>query len=435
MEAMRVAHTTFFKLAVLGLLTFAVAGCAGPAGSVTPTTRVATSQPVGPADPVLANIDEAWSLLAARPDWTAHPALNLAHHPAEKHLAGLVIVLDPGHGMSDGKSDPKYKRGPTGVMEDHMNLRTALLLRKLLVDAGATVLMTREVDALVTHQERADVANAYVHADGRVGADLFISVHHNYSDSPKSNYTSVWYHGEVDWNGMELDVGRYVAHALGRHLRTDVAKTSPLLSDQLMYKSGFAMLRLTKVPAVLLEISFYSNPEEEKRLADATYNLRAAYAIYEGLCEWAYCGRARVVQIGATFSRPAIATQPARDEAMIEFWAELNDGLPPWWGKDRNRIESSSVCVAVDGAKVHSSFEPTTKRVYFSVPQAQLRGIKAATVSIRFRNMLGNQNEPFTTELPDGENRSFGWQTRELIRATGDVQAPVTRPATQPMTK
>jgi N-acetylmuramoyl-L-alanine amidase len=397
-------------------------------GCVTSPDRSASTRPV---DPVLANIDEAWALLASRPDWTVHPAMNLARHPAEKYLAGLVIVLDPGHGASDGKTDPTYKRGPTGVMEDHMNLRTALLLRKLLVDAGATVLMTRETDALVTHQERADVANNYRGEDGR-GADLFISVHHNYSDNPQSNYTSVWYHGEVDWNGMELDVGRYVAHALGRHLRTDVAKTSPLLSDQLMYKSGFAMLRLTKVPAILCEISFYSNPEEEKRLADATYNLRAAYAIYEGLCEWAYCGRPRVTQLGSIL-RTGLTSRPATDdEDTVSFFAELSDGLPAWWGKDRNRIESSSVYVAVDGAKVESTFDPTTKRVSFALRKAQLRGIKPATVTIRFTNMLGNHNEPFTATLGDGEGNGFGTKVPTLTRAVGDVQAPVTRPATQP---
>jgi N-acetylmuramoyl-L-alanine amidase len=386
------------------------------------STQAATQ----PVDPVFTNIDQAWALLANRPAWTAHPVMNLARHPAEKHLAGLVIVLDPGHGASDGKTDPKYKRGPTGVMEDHMNLRTALLLQKLLVDAGATVLMTRETDTLVTHQERADVANHHVRADGSTGADLFISVHHNYSDNPKSNYTSIWYHGEVDWNGMELDVGRYVAHALGRHLRTDVARTSPLLSDQLMYKSGFAMLRLTKVPAILCEISFYSNPEEEQRLADATYNLRSAYAIYEGLCEWAYCGRPTVGIKSWKFADVVTRSSEKVGESRT-FFVELNDGLPAWWGKERNRIDTSSIAVFIDGRRVEFNFDAATRMLAFD---EIVDTNPPEVIDIRFRNMLGNSNVPARFVLADDGTVRPALPTR----ATGDVQAPVTRPATQPAT-
>src|SRR5436853_624041 len=81
----------------------------------------------------------------------------------------------------------------------------------------------------------APMANSVVRADGGVGADLFISIHHNATSNRSVNYTTIWYHGSVDDNEPDLDPARYIAHAIGRHIRTQVAKTAPVLSSQLMY--------------------------------------------------------------------------------------------------------------------------------------------------------------------------------------------------------
>ena len=54
----------------------------------------------------------------------------------------------------------------------------------------------------------------------------------------------------------------------------------PLMSDQLMYRDGFAVLRHAEVTAVLCESSFYTNPEEEQRLRDPEHNLREAYGMF-----------------------------------------------------------------------------------------------------------------------------------------------------------
>src|SRR6185369_11696804 len=133
-------------------------------------------------------------------------------------------------------------------------------------------------------RDRADVAN-------KANADLFLSIHHNAGGGPTTNYTSVWYHGTVDDNEPDLDVARYLAHELPKTMRTQADKSSPIFSSQLMYNSGFGVLRACNMPAVLCECSFYTGPTEEQRLRDAGYNLREAYAIYVGLCEWAQSGR------------------------------------------------------------------------------------------------------------------------------------------------
>ncbi len=228
------------------------------------------------------SLDEAMRLLDDRPAWGELPPLDardLPRHPAQEALQGMTFVLDPGHG-GDAHL-PGYKRGPTGVREADINLRVAKLLERLLTDAGANVVLTRDVDRDLSLADRAKVAN-----DAR--ADLFLSLHHNASDRPAINYTSVWLHGDLATGGPEVDAARHIARSLGKHLRTDVGYTSPLMSDRQMYQSGFGVLRASKVPAMLLESSFHSNPDEEQRLSDAGHNLREAYAIYEGLCDWAH---------------------------------------------------------------------------------------------------------------------------------------------------
>ncbi len=339
------------------------------------------------------SLEGAMALIDSRPDWRGeYPPIAIPRHPAEKHLKDITIVLDPGHGMSDGNSvekDPTYKRGPTGVREDDINLRVSLLLARLLKDAGANVILTREQDIYIGLKERAEIANTAPRADGGVGADLFISIHHNAVNNPVANYTSVWYHGQVDDAEAALDVARPIAHRLGEAMHTDVAKTSPLMSDQLMYAGGFGVLRACEMPAILLECSFYTNPDEEQRLRDAGYNLREAYAIYEGLCEWAYEGR-------PTQTLPTVEFSPVGGNTL-RLATTLNESLPDWWGKDRNRILQSSIRVTIDGKTAPHEFDWASKRLTasFTVPPRREPGeLIPIELEIHFANMFKHANHP-----------------------------------------
>src|SRR5439155_10312669 len=112
----------------------------------------------------LMSIEQAMKMLDDRPQWTVHGAIDLPRHPAEKYLDGMTIVLDPGHGGDAWKEH--WKRGPTGVREAEINLRVGLLLGKLLRDAGAKVMLTRESDTDLDLDERAAMANSIVRPDG-----------------------------------------------------------------------------------------------------------------------------------------------------------------------------------------------------------------------------------------------------------------------------
>jgi N-acetylmuramoyl-L-alanine amidase len=357
-------------------------------------------------------LEGAMRLIDQRASWGELAAVDVPRHPAEKHLARMTIVIDPGHGGDAWKQN--WKRGPHGVREAEINLRVSLLLARLLKDAGANVILTRESDTDLDLDERAMVANSAVRPDGTAGADLFISVHHNATDSPTTNFTSVWYHGGVDDNEPDLDVARYVAHGLGRHMQTQVAKTAPVLSSHLMYSSGFGVLRWCEVPAILCECSFFTSPPEEARLGDASYNLREAYGIYEGLCEWAYCGR-------PTQSTPVVDG--------LKVTTTLNDGLPGWWGKDMNRIVSSTVTVTLDGKRLPSSFDRKSRVLATTLPSDLEAG--EHVLWVHHANLFKNHNWPqrYGISVNRGEKAVQTWVNEALPASRPSL--PSTRPATR----
>ena len=332
-------------------------------------------------------LEQAMRRLDDRPAWKTYGKLDVPRHPAEKYLAGMVIVLDPGHG---GHADrPNYKRGPTGVREAQINWRVAKLLERLLVDAGVHVTVTRDGDEDVSLAERARIANEVKRPDGGTGADLFISLHHNASSRKSANFSSVWYHGEGNWSEVSLDVAQSIAHQLGMQMRTNVAATSPLMSDQLMYDSGFGVLRQCHVPALLCESSFFTNPAEEQRLRDAYYNLREAYGVYVGLCEYAYGGR-------PTQSKPNV--EPLADGWRIT--TVLDDGLDKgWWGHDRDRTLRSTIDVTLDGQPLEARYEPADKSVEAHVSAKALQGPGPHVLSIHHANLFKHHNYPQRYEL------------------------------------
>lgn len=390
--------------------------------------RAPVVQPIEPK-----SLEDAMRLLDERPDWSEQPAMTtFPRHPAEKYLKDVTIVLDPGHGGTDGGAvDTRsgYKTGPGGVKEAHMNLRVGLLLRKLLMDAGANVVITREADDSIGLRERAEIANNAKRPDGGTGADLFISLHHNaFSEKPESNYTTVWYHGTVDQAEPDLDAARHVAHQIGDALHTRWAKTSPLLSDQLMYDSGFGVLRACNVPCFLCESSFYTNPAEEQRLRDAEYNLREAYAIYRGLCQWAYEGR-------PTQSSPIITTQGSEIGVAIE----LNDGLPvEWWGHERNRIVTSTIGLTLDDQPIDFKFDAKAKLLTAALPPPSASSQPSSNASqkilgIHHANMFKHHNWPQRYRLSFAVPESGGAPTIrvEVLRA---IRSPSTLPTTRTAT-
>jgi N-acetylmuramoyl-L-alanine amidase len=363
---------------IIGALIIAglVAGCQSPQ----------PHEPEPAADPQV-SVD---TLLPAPPDFALQRigTDQWPIPPYARYLEGVRICLDPGHGGDAHKRG--YKRGPSGVREAEMNLRVAQYLRDFLEAAGAEVKLTREDDTASSLAERAAVANEW-------GADLFLSLHHNaMSKRPKVNRTTVWYHRDVDFRPANLDLARYVCYGLYDSIALPQIAGIPLHSDQLMYESGFGILRNAKVTAALTESSFFTNPDEEQRLRDPEYNLLEAYGLFLGFAKYTNAGLPK-----AHLVEPADGIVPAGPDQALVF--ELDDGLRARksWGADRQMILSDSLAVRVDGEPVPFTFVNKGYRLTVELPADLAPGDHA--VEVQYHNMYKNAvlNPHFTVTVAD----------------------------------
>lgn len=187
-------------------------------------------------------------------------------------LNGLRVTVDAGHGGAD--------EGTVGlelhVKEKDLNLQVAQALQRELQGYGAVVTMTRSDDRQLTPDEApADVElQARVDVAERSGADLFISVHHNarpqVSEGRVSHGTHVYY-----YQPHSCELARSIAAPLARAIGEP---------DFRHLWRSFAVIRQTRIPAVLVECNFLSNPElEQGMLRESDYPEKAAAGIRQGL--------------------------------------------------------------------------------------------------------------------------------------------------------
>ncbi|MDQ7066199.1 MAG: N-acetylmuramoyl-L-alanine amidase [candidate division KSB1 bacterium] len=309
-------------------------------------------------------------------DWEKLPKEHYTIPPYARYLAGLKIALDPGHG---GMAHlPGYKRGPTGKREAIMNLNVALYLKQFLEAAGAEVILTRTGDYYVSLRERVEIAEA-------AGADILISLHHNASENPQTNFAAVFYHQHPDSSPVSLDLARNIYFGLVEALHLPDLSEEGLLSDTYIYPSGFGLLRRARIPAVLLESSFYSNRKEEKRLMKKWYNRREAYGIFLGLARWA---------AGGWPSAELLEPQGISRDKRPTIVYRLNDGL---WERHHRPdrpllIFSESVKLELDGKIVPVRMN-LAKRRFTARPDSALSN-GPHVLRVRLQNMFKNHNFP-----------------------------------------
>ena len=172
-------------------------------------------------------------------------------------LNGVTIAIDPGHG---GRTIGAV--GPSGLVEKDIVLKISKLLKELLRDNGAAIVMTRDSDTTVSLQERLRIAD-------EADAVLFLSIHLNGHDNQAANGIESYYYNALSRPLAEHIQNELVA-ALGRRNRG-------------VKQGAFYVLRYAKMPSVLAEIAFLTNPEEEKLLNDTDFQEKAANALFAGI--------------------------------------------------------------------------------------------------------------------------------------------------------
>jgi N-acetylmuramoyl-L-alanine amidase len=197
--------------------------------------------------------------------------------PAPGPLAGLTILVDPGHGGYDGGARCR----DSGVWEKEVNLAVARQVESALTRQGASVVMTRTEDVdLCTEDRPANLTKKRQDMLRRIAlakdnsADMVLSIHMNeYRVRAESGPQAFYRQG--------CEGGRLLAGCIQEVL---IRQLQP--KKQRAAMAGDYFILQLEVPSVLVECGFISNPAEEKLLLSAAYQARLAEAIAAGVAEF-----------------------------------------------------------------------------------------------------------------------------------------------------
>ena len=214
------------------------------------------------------------------------------------------IVIDPGHGGHDPGAV-----GLNGLYEKDVVLDIALKLKEILSKNPLyEVFLTRETDIYIPLEERTAIAN-------KKKADLFISIHANASPTRKAKgvetYLLNWtdndeanrvaarenkislkkmreMNRQMDELGdilgdLERQMKRDESVNLAHQIQNSIITTLDNREDLGVKWAMFFVLFGARMPSVLVEVSFISNPEEERLLSNVSYRSQIAHAIADGL--------------------------------------------------------------------------------------------------------------------------------------------------------
>jgi len=278
------------------------------------TREAATLKPPLPPpakEPVTTTAPGPEAVTPAKPEASAGPGSRTLTRALGLKVGRIVI--DPGHGGHDTGTI-----GPTGLMEKDVVLDVALRLKKLLErNTGCEVIMTRSDDTFIPLEERTAIANSKA-------ADLFISIHANASRDRSARGIETYYlNFATNPDALEVaarenstsqesvhqlqdlikkiamtekieesqQFARLVQHEV--HLR--LAKSGGEQRDRGIKKAPFVVLIGANMPSVLAEISFLTNPRDERWLKRPEYRQRIADALYKGV--GAYMSNLGIVKV------------------------------------------------------------------------------------------------------------------------------------------
>lgn len=171
----------------------------------------------------------------------------------------MLIIIDPGHGGKDSGAV-----GPTGLKEKDVTLNIALRLGEVLQAKGIEIVYTRSTDVFVELSDRAAKAN-------KLKADYFVSIHTNSATSSSAGGTETY---------IYVEDGK--TDKLAQSVQTELNKLNNLL-DRGVKKADFAVLRETAMPAILVEVAFISNKNEENLLRDSNFLQQTAEGVANGI--------------------------------------------------------------------------------------------------------------------------------------------------------
>src|SRR6266404_1164493 len=237
------------------------------------------------------------------------------------------IVIDAGHGGHDTGTI-----GPTGLMEKDICLDVALRLGKIIHQRlpGAEVVYTRSDDTFIPLEERTHVAN-------ESKADLFISIHANSSHDHAARGIETYYlnlKGSPDAmevaarenataqesihdledivkkiaRSEKIDESREFAADIQESLAKRIQKLNKTVKDRGVRKAPFVVLVGADMPSILTEISFLSNPADERLLKNPEHRQRVAEGLYQGMANYLQSLNSMTMNVPGKSSAPISVT-------------------------------------------------------------------------------------------------------------------------------
>jgi len=292
----------------------AISASNGATGTSTPTTANQTSGGAHNSLPRAKNSDSR-SLKAAnggaKPDLVQPASAPQPTRDGQSTLTRTLglkigrIVIDAGHGGHDTGTI-----GPTGLMEKDLCLDVALRLGKIIEQhlPGADVIYTRSDDTFIPLEERTNIAN-------QAKADLFISIHANSSNDSGARGIETYYlnlkgtaeamevaarenataqEGVHDLQDLvkkiaqteKIDESKEFAEDIQDSLAKRIQKSSKTVRNRGVRKAPFVVLIGADMPSILTEISFLSNPADEKLLKQPEQRQKVAEGLYQGIASY-----------------------------------------------------------------------------------------------------------------------------------------------------
>lgn len=211
------------------------------------------------------------------------------------------IVIDPGHGGHDTGTV-----GPSGLQEKDLVLDIALKLKTLVEEKlGSEVLLTRADDTFVPLEERTAMAN-------QSQADLFLSIHANSSRNRRVSGVETFFLDFASSSDAEeiaarenssaqktifelqdlvqkialkekIEESRELAQIVQKSVTTQLQKAHRQTRDRGVKQAPFIVLIGANMPSILSEVSFVSNPSDEKLLKSSSYRQKLAEALCRGI--------------------------------------------------------------------------------------------------------------------------------------------------------
>jgi N-acetylmuramoyl-L-alanine amidase len=197
------------------------------------------------------------------------PTVSRTRPRPTKNWREVVVGLDAGHGGGDCGA-----RGH-GLEEATITLDVATRLKTLLENAGVQVRMTRTTQVKLPTATRTRFVQS-------PGIDVFMSIHCN-------AFKSAWRGLEVYYHGKApccREFASTVQETVAAALASSGLPNRGIRRDTNVYNSGFYVLRNSRVPAVLVEMAYITNPNDAALLRSADFRQQMAQALREGLLRY-----------------------------------------------------------------------------------------------------------------------------------------------------